>query len=110
MRRMLPVTWHPHPTRIRVRIDCTCHDPTVFGHLSCSRAETQPNNTPPRPPSNLRTLMDISGLSVSCTLQDEIQRINELQVAAQDANTNIERLTEMLRYLNRRYGGPPPHG
>lgn len=99
MRRMLHTT--------SVKWPCTCHDPTVFGHLTCTRAETQPNNTPPRPPDTTSILTRINagtlaGLSVTCggVIYDEINRINQhmdqLNNATRVTTQHIEAMTALL--------------
>lgn len=93
MRRTLPKPRH----RILVKTACTCHDPTVFGHLTCTRAETQPNNTPPRPPGPIVTIN-------ATTLCEALDQLN-----AATRNT-AEGITYMLNYIARRYNDPPPHG
>jgi hypothetical protein len=103
-----------HRNRIPVRIDCTCHDPTVFGHLTCTRAETQPNNTPPRPPdaayTTTITANSLSAASITCALHDDIHRIGELDAAMRDTTLHVQDLTALVRYISRRYGDPHPHG
>jgi len=107
MRRML------HRNRIPVRIDCTCHDPTVFGHLTCTRAETQPNNTLPLPdPAHVTTFSagSLTTAAIACGLHEQIQRIEELDTAMRATTGSVQDLTTLVEYINRRYGLPPSHG
>jgi len=103
-----------HNNRIPVRIDCPCHDPTVFGHLTCTRAETQPNNTPRHPSEPTHTITistsTLSGAAMTCALHDEAQRVRELGAAARETARQIADITATLNYITRRYSEPPPHG
>jgi len=90
---------------------CTCHDPTVFGHLTCTRAETQPNNTPRHPSEPTRRIIASELLGMICNIHDEVLSIGELDAATRDTRRRVDDLTATLNYITRRYGdqSPPRH-
>jgi hypothetical protein len=95
-----------------VKVACPCHDPLVFGHLTCKRAETQPNNTLPRLPDHATTITagTITAARLTCALQNEVQRIGEIDTAMRATTAHVQDLTVLVEYINRRYGQPPSHG
>lgn len=105
MRRLLP------STRLPVKTGCTCHDPTVFGHLTC-RSETQPNPTPPRPPDTSHvtriSTTTLTELSVSCGIIEA--NMNTLNQITEETARRIDQLTALVDYLEGRTTNPPPHG
>lgn len=73
-------------TKTTLKTPCTCHDPLVFGHINCGRAETQPNNQ--------------TGTSYA-TINQATMSFAEMATRVQQAHEQLDR---MMQYCTEHCG------